>query len=44
MADRLSCWWLTAHAPDLILLDVMLPDLDGFDLLRLLRSLPNRWT
>ena len=29
-----------AAAPDLVLLDVMLPDLDGFEVIRRLRSLP----
>lgn len=32
---------LQAEKPDLAVLDVMLPDVDGFELCRLIRSLPN---
>src|SRR5262245_51567059 len=31
---------VTTHAPDLILQDLLLPDMDGFDLVRRLRTLP----
>jgi PAS domain S-box-containing protein len=31
---------MAVHAPDLILQDLLLPDLDGFDLVRRLRALP----
>ncbi len=32
---------VTADKPDLILLDLMLPDLDGFDICRLIRENPD---
>lgn len=33
---------VAAHAPDLVLLDIMLPKVDGFEVCRQLRSDPNQ--
>jgi len=36
--------WAQAHEPDLIILDYMMPDLDGIEFIRLLRATPGRET
>lgn len=33
--------YATGHTPDLILLDIMMPDIDGFELCRRMKSLPH---
>lgn len=34
--------WLVDHDPDLIILDYMMPDIDGLEFMRLLREVPGR--